>query len=459
MDYLSILSVLAKKNIAAQSEELRLTNGSHVAVIGGGPAGSLFAYYLLDLAERIDLKVNIDIYEPRDFSLSGPPGCNMCAGIISESLIQMLALDGINLPATVVQRGMDSYVLHNDAGMVYLNTPEFEKRIGTVFRGAGPKNVVDNEWASFDGFLLEQATNKGANLIRKRAEAIDRFADGLQVRTNAEPSKKYDFLAVATGVNTNAFRLFEPLDCGYKPPKMVKTYVREYFLGKDTVQKTFGQTIHFFLLPLPGLDYAAVVPKGSYVTICMLGEDLSQDLFDAFLNTSQLRECMPPEWQGSEYVCHCSPRINLSGAVHPYSDRVVFLGDCGVSRLYKDGIGAAYRAAKAVASTIIFSGIGEEDLEQYYGKSSQIMENDNRFGKLIFKVVDAIKPWNFTARALVRMVESEKAKQATQRRLSNIMWDVFTGSAPYQDIFFRTLHPAFWSRFLWYMSISLIIRR
>jgi flavin-dependent dehydrogenase len=459
MNNLAFLSVPAKKNITNQTGGPKLKDGSPVAVIGGGPAGSLFAYYLLDLAERIDLKVNVDIYEPRDFSLSGPLGCNMCAGIISESLIQVLALDGINLPATVVQRGMDSYVLHNDAGKVYLNTPNFENRIGTVFRGAGPKNIKDNEWTSFDGFLLKQATNKGANLIRKRVEGVNRVGDGLQVRTDSALVQKYDFLAVATGVNTNAFRLFEPLESGYKPPQMVKTYVREYFLGKDTVQKTFGQTIHFFLLPLPGLDYAAVVPKGSYVTICMLGKDLSQDLFDTFLNTSQLRECMPPEWQASQYVCHCSPRINLSGAVHPYADRIVFLGDCGVSRLYKDGIGAAYRAAKAAASAAIFSGIGEEDLEQYYGKSSQLMENDNRFGKLIFSVVDLIKPWNFTARALVRMVESEKASQAAQRRMSNIMWDVFTGSAPYQDIFFRTLHPAFWSRFLFYLGTSLIFRR
>jgi hypothetical protein len=135
---------------------------------------------------------------------------------------------------------------------------------------------------------------------------------------------------------------------------------------------------------------------------------------------------------------------------------MVFLGDSAVSRLYKDGIGAAYRAAKAAASAVIFSGIGEKDLERVYGKSSRLMENDNQFGKLIFAVVDVIKPWDFIARAVLRMVESEQASQAAQRRMSNIIWDMFTGSAPYRDIFIRMLHPALWSRLLWYLRASLM---
>jgi flavin-dependent dehydrogenase len=435
---------------------IRLEDGSCVAVMGGGPSGSLFAYFLLENADRVGLKIRVDVYEPRDFALPGSSGCNMCAGIISESLVQMLALDGINLPATVVPWGMDSYMLHNPAGQVRLNTPNLEKRIGTVFRGAGPKNLRDSERSSFDGFLLEQASNKGANIVRKRVEGIERVDGRLRLKTHAAPPQDYDFLAVAVGVNTNALRMFEPVVGGYKPPQVIRSYLREYYLGKEAVQATFGRTIHFFLLPLPGLDFAAVIPKGSYVTVCVLGKGLSQESFDTFLNTPQVKECMPLDWQAMEFACHCSPRINHTGAVHPYADRMVFLGDSGVSRLYKDGIGAAYRAAKAAASAVIFSGIGENDLERYFGKSSRLMENDNHFGKLIFAVVDVVKPWNFIARAVLRMVESEQASQAAERRMSSIIWDIFTGSAPYRDIFMRMLHPAFWSRLLWHLSASLV---
>ena len=59
---------------------LQLDDGSQIAVMGGGPAGSFFSYFLLDMAERVGIDVQVDIYEPKDFSRPGPPGCNHCGG-------------------------------------------------------------------------------------------------------------------------------------------------------------------------------------------------------------------------------------------------------------------------------------------------------------------------------------------------------------------------------------------
>ena len=39
--------------------------------------------------------------------------------------------------------------------------------------------------------------------------------------------------------------------------------------------------------------------------------------------------------------------------------------------------------------------------------------------------------------------------------MSTVMWDMFTGSAPYRDVFMRTLRPAFLSRFLRDMIIGI----
>jgi flavin-dependent dehydrogenase len=103
---------------APERDRLFLEDGSRVAVIGGGPAGSFFTYFLFEMAERIGMDLAVDIYEPRDFTKPAPQGCNMCGGIISESLVQLLATEGINLPSSVVQRGIDSYVLHMDVGTV-----------------------------------------------------------------------------------------------------------------------------------------------------------------------------------------------------------------------------------------------------------------------------------------------------------------------------------------------------
>ena len=86
---------------AEGERDLRLRSGSRVAVIGGGPAGSFFSYFLLQLAARTGIRIDLDLYEPRDFATPGPRGCNMCGGIVSESLVQSLATEGIHLPVEV----------------------------------------------------------------------------------------------------------------------------------------------------------------------------------------------------------------------------------------------------------------------------------------------------------------------------------------------------------------------
>ena len=130
---------LRKDTVSVSGPGLHLSDGSRVAVIGGGPAGSLFSYFLLDMADLAGIKISLDIYEPKEFSLSGHAGCNKCGGVISESLIQMLAMDGIFLPPTVVQQGIDTYILHTDKGSAHMKSARAkEKRIASVRRGAVP---------------------------------------------------------------------------------------------------------------------------------------------------------------------------------------------------------------------------------------------------------------------------------------------------------------------------------
>ena len=62
------------KQAAGGEPELQLENGARIAVVGGGPAGSMFAYFLLRLAQKIDLQISVDIYEPRFFQPLWPGG-------------------------------------------------------------------------------------------------------------------------------------------------------------------------------------------------------------------------------------------------------------------------------------------------------------------------------------------------------------------------------------------------
>jgi hypothetical protein len=52
--------------------DFNLRDGSRVAVVGGGPAGSFFSYFLLKMANAIDLDIEVDIFEPRAFQYCGP---------------------------------------------------------------------------------------------------------------------------------------------------------------------------------------------------------------------------------------------------------------------------------------------------------------------------------------------------------------------------------------------------
>src|SRR4030066_2098195 len=106
-----------------------LQDGSRIAVIGAGPAGSMFSYFLLTMAESVALDLKVDLYEPRHFCHRGPAGCNHCGGVVSESLVQRLATEGIALPDDVVARGLESYTLHMDVGDVEIATPLHESRI------------------------------------------------------------------------------------------------------------------------------------------------------------------------------------------------------------------------------------------------------------------------------------------------------------------------------------------
>jgi len=441
-----------KPTLVSQPEEtptrLALDDGSRIGVIGGGPAGSFFAYFLLDMADRVGMDLQVDIYEPRDFASPGPPGCNMCGGIVSESLVQMLAAEGINLPPTVVQRGIDAYTLHMDVGSVRIETPLHEKRIGAVYRGSGPRELKKVKWEGLDGHLQKLAMEKGAAVIRQRVAEVG-WVDGRpQLVIRGGSSQAYDLVAVTAGVNSAVHRLFKGDELAYQPPGTTKTFIREYYLGAEIIEEHLGSSMHVFLLDIPGLEFAAIIPKGDYVTVCLLGDEIDNALFQAFLNAPEVQMCMPPGWQAGQFACQCSPRMNIRGAVAPYADRVVFIGDCGVSRLYKDGIGAAYRTAKAAATTAVFQGISAEDFRRHYWPACQAIETDNTIGKAIFFIADQMKKRRFARRALLRMIRSEQEREGASRRMSMVQWDLYTGSATYRDIFLRTLHPAFWLRFL-----------
>ena len=427
--------------------ELHLGNGSKVAVIGGGPAGSFFSYFLLQLAQRLDLNLQVDIYEPRDYTVPGPQGCNMCAGIISESLVQLLATEGINLPSIIVQRGIENYVLYTSKGKTRIRTATDEQRIAAVFRGAGPRDLTESTWRSFDGYLLELAVSKGALHKQEKVKGVRWNQGRLELSTSGGNSQVYDLAVVAAGLNSSTLKIFDGLGLKYKPPQSIRSHLREYKLGKEKVEKYLGVNVHVFLLNLPGLEFGAIVPKESYATLCLVGYGIDDNLVRSFLSDPLVKGCLPPDTK-PEGSCRCFPPAYFRAAIEPFADRIVFIGDSSASRLFKDGIGAAYRTSKAAATTAILQGVSANDFRRHYFPICKRIESDNQIGRVVFAVNSAIKKRSYALGGLVRMVNREQQDARARKRMSGVVWDTFTGSAPYKDIFKRTLHPLFVMRYL-----------
>lgn len=435
------------------TSDIELQDGARVAVLGGGPAGSFFTFFLLKTAAAVDLRVDVDIYEPRSFSRSGPGGCNHCGGIVSESLVQILAAEGINLPSGIVQSGIQSYVVHMDNGSVKIASPAREQRIAALYRGNGPRGGEDLPGVGFDRFLQDLAVERGARVRRVLATGLS-WRDGYPWVGQADGTQeRYDLVAVATGVNSNFLGRIDGFPSPPGLPSTTRTYICEFRSTREQIQRALGPSMHVFLLDLPRLEFAALIPKGEFITMCLLGEDLDQELVHSFLASPVVRSCFPTDATPS--VCCCSPLINMGGATQPFADRLVLIGDSGVTRLYKDGIGAAFRTSKAAAMTAVLQGISRAAFERHYWPSCRAIAADNAIGKVIFGTTTVFKHSPLCRRAILRMTRREQRTPRGGGHMSSVLWNMFTGSAPYREILLATLHPAFLGGFAWNLAAGL----
>lgn len=422
------------------NKNFNIGNGSKIAVIGGGPAGSFFSYFALDFAKQKGINIHIDVYEAKNFHVAGPAGCNRCGGIVSESLVQALSTDGIVLPSNVIRRGIESYKLHMEQGAILIKTPLKEQKIASMYRGFGPLGSNNIDSVSFDNYLLELCQKKGVYTIYEKVIDLERNERGINVQTKTTLTN-YDLVIGSVGLNPRSFSLFKKISPAYIPPVTTKTYICEFKLGNELINQYFGNSMHVFLLSLKNIKFGALIPKGQYVTLVLLGKQITGEIVDSFLNSEAVQRCFPKGLDIDKITpCQCFPGINIKNAHYAYSDRVVLIGDSASSKLYKDGIGAAYITAKAAAKTALFNGVSESDFRKHYQPECTRLNRDNTIGKFIFWITTILQRSSTLKKGIFRMVVNEQEKENDKRRMSSVLWDTFTGSAPYTDILRRVFH-------------------
>jgi flavin-dependent dehydrogenase len=421
------------------ADPFSLEDGSRIAVIGGGPTGSFFSIFALKMAKMMGKDLNVTIYEPKDFTRDGPAGCNRCGGVISELLVQNLAVEGIILPESLVQRGINSYKLYTAHGKVLIETPTFERTIATIYRGGGPKGIAGKDKESFDNFLLNAAVREGAVHAPLKIDRIE-YKNGRPVLfSKDEKISEPELVVGAIGVKSNTSKIFEEMGFGYKRPETVTAAIAEIDIEGHTVSEIFGNSVHLFLLPMKGIKFAAMVPKGAYVTVCILGQNMNINSVSEFLDHTVVKSVLPKDGL-FKIECRCLPKMNVQAPVSPFTDRVVLCGDAGSTRLFKDGIGAAYIMAKAAARTAVFQGVGKEHfLKEYYPVYKSII-NDNLFGKFLFSVTDIVKRYKALTKGMLAVVQKEQEDTDNRNVMSSILWDMFTGNERYKNIFMRSMN-------------------
>lgn len=409
----------------------QLVSGDRVCIIGGGPAGSFAALELLEAARQHDVRLNVTIFEPRQFSLPGPGGCNHCAGMLSHRVLLGLNRLELAIPDDVLQAEITSYAVHLHGETRKVRDPDPNRAIPAVYRGAGPReHISGRSVASFDDFLLQAALERGARRIPHRAVRVS--WDERPVVHVAGDKHPADLLVLASGVNSRA-----PLDSdfGYQPPQTA-------VMAQDEIPRPSswpGDQIDAFFHQPPGLIFGALIPKGEYLNISLLGKGLPTDAVSEFVEARGQEAGLtnPPR-----SLCGCTPRVAVRPARRYYGERWVAVGDAAATRLYKDGIGSAITTSRAAMAAAVGKGISSRAFRRHYGPTFRAVARDNLFGRLLFRMWSMTLESERLSKAWLQTLDMEAKRPEPERRMHRILWGMLTGDEPYEHLFWQAAHPA-----------------
>ncbi|MCL5950706.1 MAG: hypothetical protein M1132_03135 [Chloroflexi bacterium] len=411
----------------------RLMQGSRIAVIGGGPAGSFFALCAQDLAVRAGLALEITIFERKDLTAAGPKGCNMCAGILSRRVIQGLDKLGIDLPSSVVLGRVRVYKLHWRKSSVPIEPPDASRQVLSVYRAGGPRKSPFRPTDGLDSFLLDQAVARGARVVRERVQEIV-FEPRPRICTSGR-QEIFDLAVLAIGINATP-----PLmrQVGYAAPATEVMAQDDLLVETPAGRHEMDSTVHVYFDQPRDLIFGALVPKGPFTTVSLLGRRLDRSSINQFLRIPEVALVVGEE---PPLTCGCRPRVAVGAARQYYDDRFIAVGDSCVTRLYKDGIGSAFVTAEKAAHVAIEQGIGRRAFESQYAPLCNSIARDNRYGRIVFKVVALLKGRSILMRGLGRLLISERVRDADQRPIGQILWALLTGDSDYCEILKMMLMP------------------
>lgn len=411
-----------------------LPDGAEIGVIGAGPAGTFFALHLQDILAASGRAARVSLIDRKSFDCSGPSGCNMCAGAIGAGMIAKMERLGLVLDDRVVRRIAEGYEIHGRGVSVTVRNPG-RGAIYTVFRGGGPVTHAGRA-RSFDQYLLDAATARGAEFLHDRVEGIARTARGFRVGLSGGGRREFDFLVGAFGVNSVFHR---KLDMGYSPPRTWHTVQAELPADNDFIVNRLRNSIHIVPALGKSIRFLAITPKDDFLTLTGIGRHVRiVDLERERRDNRALAELLPPD---AKVMCHCHPQVPVGYARRPFADRIAIVGDAFISRYLKNGIESSHDTSRTLAEAIAGHGLSAAALRRHFHRPCmERFRCDNIWGKVLFGIYEEVLRKGRLSDAYLRSVtRAADAGKATQSR---ILWSVFAGDAPYREIAREVFAPS-----------------
>ena len=106
----------------------------------------------------------------------------------------------------------------------------------------------------------------------------------------------------------------------------------------------------------------------------------------------------------------------------------------------------------------VFEGVSEEAFRTHYLPICRSIATDNLVGHAAFLLTRVAQRLRPLRRMILSVASAEQASATRRRRLSSILWDLFSGSATYTDIFRRMVSPALVARMTLAVPAALLSR-
>lgn len=436
-------------------------DANRFAVVGGGPAGSFFAIYLLREARRLKQDVEVVIVEKKSASELAAhqwwsKGCNFGAGGISPRLSAILDKARLTIPPEIIRGEINRIWIHGMWKNIPVKVPN-QMKMYSVFRGSLPSKIREKQ-RGLDAVLLGKAIGEGAKYLQGEVTEIDYAGSGMPALTikldsGEAVSMPASFVAVAAGVNARTgkdyaenllIRSIQKANPEFAPAKIRKTIIFEIRVPREILEKNLKNETYFIEYGSKELrlEHIALVPKGDYLTVSVIGKCIdnavlpkeSREIIKKIVSLPQLEKILP-DISRFPIACTCIPRMSVGVAKNPYGERLALIGDAAGSRLYKDGLYSAFLTASQLAHIIMHKGMDKRILEKEYGKVIKWLSLDNRFGKLVFRLIGITFSSPLLSRILYQTFATElKIRDKSKRPLGKVLWKIASGHADYREI-------------------------